>query len=140
MSGWDMFVSRVLPKGEITGALAVVLRVKQEQIIIVKSIHDIEHVDKDWLVLCQTFLCKNHGFPLRIDVYLRHEQITYDETVVLGQLALLLQCNILVGDETLNPFSYWLYSHGNWRERVAIPTPLLDAQNMEEVDLEESPK
>ncbi len=117
MIGWDMFVSRVLTKGEIIRALATALGVKQDKILIVKSINGVEYVDKNTLVLCQTFLSKNHDFPLRIDTYIRVEQIIYEKAATIEQLSRLLQCNILIGDETLNPVSFWLYLYENGRGR-----------------------
>lgn len=137
MPGSDIFVSRVLTKKEIVETLGVILGVRREAIAIVKNIAEAEDMNDKGEVLCQTFLCINDSFPLRIDIYL-HKELTVDEMLLtLKRFSQMLAVNVLVGDETLNPLSYWLIHPDNRMEKVIMPPSLLDEQNMEEIELEE---
>jgi len=137
MSGWDIFVSRVLTKREIRMALAVILGIKQGNIVIVKSISEREDVNDATEILCQTFLCGDEHFPLRIDIYVHKQQIAASNLSIFKKLSDIVRADVLVSDETPDPVSFWLIHYGNGTERTIVSDSILDEQNMKEIDLKD---
>lgn len=137
MSGWDIFVSKVLTKKEIRMALEVILDIKQGNIVIVKNISEREDVNDDTEIFCQTFLCGDDHFPLRIDIYVYKQQIAVSDLSTFKKFSDIVKADVLVSDETLDPVSFWLIHYGNGTERTIIPDSILDEQNMKEIDLKD---
>lgn len=137
MSGWDIFVSRVLMKKEIRMALAVILDIKQGNIVIVKNISEREDVNDDTEIFCQTFLCGDDHFPLRIDIYVHNQQIAARNLSIFKKFSDIVRADVLVSDETLDPVSFWLIHYGNGIERTIVSDAILDEHNMKEIDLKD---
>jgi hypothetical protein len=137
MSGWDIFVSRLLTKKEIKTALVAILGIKQEKIVIVKDIAEGEDVNNGIEILCQTFFYKNERFCLRIDFYFRKRQIIPGDISILQKFSASVRADILVGDETTDPLSFWLIHPGNIVEKISLPESKFDEENMREIELED---
>jgi len=135
MSGWDIFVSRVLTKTEIKIALAVIFGIKQENIVIVKNISESEDMNDATEIICQTFLCGDDHFPLRIDIYVYKQQVAASNLSIFKKFSDIVKADVLVSDETLDPVSFWLIYYGNGTERTIVPDSILDEQNMKEINL-----
>lgn len=136
MTGSDIFVSRMLTKREIASALEAVLGIRQMAIMIVKDISEIEGISSKIEIICQTFLCKNDSFPLRIDTYIRNENIHYDELLFIKDFAQILKVNVLISDESINPFTYHLIHFDGEIENVSLSSTMVDAEGIE-IELKE---
>lgn len=137
MDGWDIFVSRVLTKREIKQAWELILGVKRESIEVVKSIDEAESHKNTLQVLCQTFLCKDKHFPIRIDIYFHEWRQDYEKIPALERFSSIVKCDVLVGDETFDPFAFWLIKSEGGIEKVSASLLITEERNMEAVDLED---
>lgn len=115
-------------------ALVILAGLPAEKIVFVKRIEQVTDYTDDVTIFCQAYLCQNEQFPLRIDLYLKRAY--GDNMLFVKRFSTITHTNILIGDEILDPFSYWLIRGDNGIEKATIPASLLDEQKMEAVDLE----
>lgn len=100
----DIFINKEPKKDELANALSSVFKVPIDNILIVKSIDDIQ-VDENVKILCQTYSV-NTEYKIKLSIYIRDNSLVPNndlETIAI--LCEKLNCQVLVNDYSLNPYT-----------------------------------
>ena len=110
----DVIISRLLSKEEIKKGLCTIFPVKANEILVVDNIESIQgYLGEDIRILCQTWLSKVE-FPFSISIYLRDQSLIPNENKLqhdidkIGEFCETLICEAIIGDESVNPYSWLL--------------------------------
>ena len=100
----DIFISKELKKDEVANALSAVFRTPVDNILIVKSIDDIQ-VDDNVKILCQTYSV-NADYKIKLSIYIRDNSLVpKNDLETIASLCEKLNCEVLVSDYSSNPYT-----------------------------------
>ena len=129
----DILIDRKLSKAELTEAICTVFNISTNEVLIVKSITDIE-VNNSVRIICQT-LATCTTFELLLSIFIRDELLVpSNDVLVISRFCELLKCTVLMSDDSENPHSMLLVKGIKTIERISIN--LEDYENVTEIELQ----
>lgn len=105
---YDIPFDRILSQEEFKDALAHIVRITPEEIVMNSVLDDWADVTEQTLIVC-TLVQKQEDFPLRVDVVPLKSGIIVDSgETILEKLCDVLKCRALIGypNEYHNPYIY----------------------------------
>jgi hypothetical protein len=100
----DIFVSEIFPRAKVISAFSKVFGVNEKMIKLIKDIEEMTDNDGS-SIICQSYK-SNTDFPLRLSIYITDEKIVpLDEQGAVSHISRELGCDVLMSDESTNPYS-----------------------------------
>jgi hypothetical protein len=119
----DILVNRILTKVELTDALCSIFQIESSKLIITPNIEDITVTDEAELI-CETRICKA-DYPVILSIYLKKEA-PKDCRSLTGTYCEILNCEAIVSDDSLNPFTMLhVMGIGRW-EQISLNLGMYD--------------
>jgi hypothetical protein len=100
----DIFISKEPKKNEVANALASVFKIPIENILIVRSIDDIQ-VDDNVKILCETYIVEA-DYKIKLSIYIRDDSLVpKNDLETIARLCEELNCEVLISDYSVNPYT-----------------------------------
>lgn len=129
----DIFISKMFPRNKVLLAISETFNIDKKMVRLIKDIEEITQIDGA-SIICQTYK-SNTEFPLRLSIYIIDEKIIpKDEQVTVSQISRELGCDILMSDESNNPYTMLCVRCDGNIEQINVDIEKLD--NSEEFYLE----
>ncbi|MFZ5987729.1 MAG: hypothetical protein ACOYWZ_11470 [Bacillota bacterium] len=136
----DIIISRIFTKNKIVKGLCTVFPVVANEILIVKDIDDIKGTISDSIrIVCQTWVSKTE-FPFSISIYLRDQSLLpkekklYHDIYKVGEFCETLNCEAIIGDDTINPYSWILIKSRNDYSPIYVDIEAFDCREPYSID------
>lgn len=136
----DIIISRILTKNEIVKGLCTVFPVAVSEILIGKDINDVQYAMRDSIrIVCQTWISKTE-FPFSMSIYLRDQSLLpqanklHHDIYKVGEFCETLSCESIIGDDTINPYSWILIKSRNGYSPIYIDIEAFDCREPYRID------
>ena len=121
----DIFISKMFSRDKVLLAISEAFNVDKKWVRLIKDIDEISQIDQAGII-CQTYK-SNTEFPLRLTIYIIDEKIIpKDEQVALKQISRKLGCDILMSDDSINPFTMLRISSNGNADQINIDIEKFD--------------
>ncbi|HOQ01454.1 hypothetical protein [Acetivibrio clariflavus] len=115
----DIFLSRMFSKDKLILAISKAFNVDKRKVKLIKDIEEIIQTDGAGVV-CQTYK-HNTDYPLRLSFYIIDEDLLpKEDQATVKLLSRELECDILMSDNSVNPFTMLHISCDGNVEQISI--------------------
>ncbi|MCU6792105.1 hypothetical protein OB236_08195 [Paenibacillus sp. WQ 127069] len=113
----DIIVNRILTKAELSHGLCCIFGIGSSKLRITPSI-EILMDSSDAEVICETRKC-NTDFPLILSIYFSGNA-PRDTLTMIGEFCEILKCEVIISDDSINPFTMLLVKGKDLLEQITI--------------------
>lgn len=125
MSGFDIALEKVLNKGEIQKALAIVFNIQSENVVVDED-YDSDPFTGDikiWAIINQY---DGGDFLLNCSIYIRDSTLEHDSILLSKQLCNILCMKGLISDDSPNPLTWLMISPDGSEMSIILDSDELD--------------
>lgn len=122
----DVIINRVLSKAEIEQGIRTIFPINTEKIFITADMYNMNiSLGDNIKIVCETWISKA-DFPFSVTIYLREDSLLPKTNMLkhniqrFGEFCELLNCSVLIGDNSNNPYTWILISNRVDYELVSI--------------------
>lgn len=125
MSGFDIALEKVLNKGELQKALAIVFNIQSEDVVVDED-YDSDPFTGDikiWAIINQY---DGGDFLLNCSIYIRDSTLEHDSILLSKQLCNILCMKGLISDDSPNPLTWLMISPDGSEMSITLDSDELD--------------